>query len=73
MIKIDKHVPIPKDNRGRQSKYPWDQMDVGDSFLVGPDGPRGMRGIASGAGTKRGKKFATRALEDGSVRVWRVA
>jgi hypothetical protein len=36
-IKVDKDMPIPeppkKDKGGRKEKYPWSQMDIGDSFL----------------------------------------
>ena len=34
-IKIDKGVPIPKiDGLGRHHKYPWHDLNVGDSFFV---------------------------------------
>lgn len=35
MIKIDKNVPMPEKNRpGRKPKYPFREMQVGDSFFV---------------------------------------
>jgi hypothetical protein len=35
-IKIEKNVAIPKINvgGGNQRKYPWYEMEVGDSFFV---------------------------------------
>jgi len=35
MIKIDKGIPIPNNvsSKGRPTKYPWEDMEVGDSFL----------------------------------------
>ena len=37
MLQIDKNIPIPDDgrlsNKG-ESKYPWHDMSVGDSFFI---------------------------------------
>ena len=34
-IKVDKDVPVPAYTRvGRPSRYPWSEMEVGDSFFV---------------------------------------
>lgn len=68
-VKIEKGVPAPR-YRGRY-KYPWEVLEVGDSFLVG----EGLYGtVMAGAqyqGKKLGKRFVVRKVEDG-VRVWRV-
>jgi len=35
VLKIDKGVPIPPPTKGGgQFKYPWHEMEVGDSFVV---------------------------------------
>lgn len=73
-IKIEKGVPLPV-GRG---KYPWREMDVGDSFFV-PDVTGVKLSAAASAYTIRcrstGKpvpKFSVRNV-DGGVRVWRTA
>lgn len=66
-IKIEKGVPIP-DRRG---KYPWADMDVGDSFFVATDKVENFRRNVYGK-NRNGKKFTARA-EGNGVRVWRTA
>ena len=34
--KIDSGVPIPTDFRQTELKYPFDEMNVGDSFYISP-------------------------------------
>lgn len=65
-IKIDKNVPIPK-NSGR-GKYPWTDMEVGDSFCIP------TMSISMGAVNERykPKTFIMRKVDDG-YRVWRTA
>ena len=75
-IKIEKGVPIPK-IKGH-AKYPWNEMEVGDSFfapLNGRDFGQFRNSISTSArqhklGTT--KNFRT-ATVDGGVRVWRIA
>lgn len=80
-IQIDSGIPIPPraTGEGRTPKYPFRQMEVGDSFLVPyMDGrPRGHTARRMAAATKSavkrtGWKFTARQLSDG-LRVWRVA
>lgn len=71
-FKIEKGIPVPGHGAVR-SKYPFDAMLVGESFLVGP--PTTLAQVsraASKAGARMGRKFATRTVE-GGVRVWRIA
>lgn len=65
---IENEIPVPPH---QNSKYPWDTLEVGQSFLVDPAG-KSMFSSASLAGKKRGKKFIGRKVGSG-VRVWRVA
>ena len=72
---LDKNVPMPK----ASSKYPFEDMDVGDSFFVA-DGDdenwktlRKMRGASNWASKKfPDTKYSVRKVDNG-VRVWRTA
>jgi hypothetical protein len=74
-FKIEKGIPIPR--VGRPDKYPWEQLAVGESFLV----PCAMHEIESvrnsltssrkGKQDRLGWKFTLRSNCVG-VRVWRV-
>ena len=74
MIPIDRNVPVPEraGQRGPTEKYPWSQMEVGDSFVVGAERANTVRGCYVGAGKRLGRKFATRMGSEG-LRVWRIA
>ncbi len=72
---IETNIPVPSRKGGRSgSKYPFAQMDVGHSFLVGSDVKATTIRSAVGAFTKDNKdfKFVVRAVPEG-IRVWRVA
>lgn len=65
MIPIDKGIPLP-------GKYPFDKMEVGDSFLVPAGVPRTTVGVAASRyGKPRGMKFSFRVTPEG-LRCWRV-
>lgn len=76
MITIDKNVPMPE-GRAR-SRYPYADMEVGDSFFVVTNGTdenataRRLRGSSFTYGKKAGSKFSVRKMDNG-FRVWRVA
>ncbi len=75
--KIEKNIPVTS-----RSKYPFPEMNVGDSFLVPADSSgarvneRATSPIVSGAarawGHTRGRKFSVRKQPCGGYRVWRV-
>lgn len=79
MYEIQKGLPVPKPNRGgpgtgRPAKYPFRQMEVGDSFLIPlrPNGDyMGLGTTVSYATKQTGFKFTTRREPTGT-RVWRV-
>lgn len=77
MIQIDKGVPIPPHVRGQGApKYPWREMEIGDSFFVSDRHRRSISAAASSARQHRGHQFATRSVTENGVdgiRVWRVA
>lgn len=85
MFEIQKNVPIPE-SRGRPSigmVYPFDQMEVGDSFAVPVDATkkiasvqRDIRSAARSPNHRKCHKYVTRSLvEDRQVvvRIWRTA
>ena len=68
MIPVDKGVPIPDGNR---KKYPWTDMEVGDSFLI-PGARHGAAGSMIASRKKHvGHQYVCR-MEDAGLRVWRV-
>ena len=67
---ITKGLPTP---RGRKSKYPFRDMEVGDSFFSPGSSVIGIHGCAR---RHRPMKFTCRSVvEDGvaGIRVWRIA
>lgn len=83
MFKIEKDIPIPAMTRpGATPKYPFRQMEVGDSFSVPADADgfytnrNGYRAhrvqTCMGHYRKDGLRFCSRMPPDGSCRVWRV-
>jgi len=70
-IPIDHDVPIPAITR--MSKYPFDDMEVGDSFTILPEASKNISSAIGAYCRKRsdGRKFITRSIE-GGVRIWRV-
>lgn len=73
MIPIEKGVPIPPRCKvGGRAKYPWQAMEIGDSFVF-PDNVRHPHNIASITSTRLGKVFRVRSCPDGKTRAWRTA
>lgn len=69
-FKIEKGVPIP----GSRAKYPFVEMEIGDSFFVevGEDQRRITSQRISGSSQNYGeKKFSVRTVK-GGLRIWRV-
>lgn len=71
MIAVEKNVPMPTAGPRNAAKYPWAELEVGDSFLM-PKPLANASAQASIYGTRKNKKFACRAVE-GGTRIWRVA
>lgn len=68
-MQIEKDIPIT-DHRGAEPKYPWPEMDVGDSFFAEVH-PSTLRPSARQYGQRHGKVFRVRKEGAGS-RAWRV-
>lgn len=72
---IDKNIPIPLARRN--SKYPFKDMEINDSFAIPVVNKKDTRKIQTrivAAFYKiKGKKFTTRIIPDKKeVRVWRI-
>lgn len=74
MLKIDKDVPIPMRGswQGLGRKYPFEEMEVGDSFFVTDVSPKSVRTSANGWKKRHpGFDYTSRVI-DGGTRVWRI-
>lgn len=74
-IKIEKNVLIPKKTTCK--KYPFEEMEVGDSFIIGDYTRELMSKYFNAANnwSKKGKygyKFSVRKTDDCKVRIWRI-
>jgi hypothetical protein len=66
-MKIEKNIPIP-------GRYPFGQMEVGDSFAIPPSINRQTVSVAARRySDKYNKTFVTRKMPDNTVRCWRTA
>ena len=69
---IQKGVPIPplpkRTGGPRSRQYPFHEMEVGDSFVASPR----VCQASTEYGSRYGKKFTTRRVDDVFVRVWRI-
>lgn len=75
LIAIERNIPIPDPKRGgpRQSKYPWSQMKVGESFLFPETVKKSTAAsLVYSAGKSRKRKFSIRTVDNG-IRCWRTA
>lgn len=73
MFEIEKDVPAPvRERAGRPTKYPFAQMQPGDSIFMPGAKTAPMSVIAKHKAQNPGQKFATQK-EEGGMRVWRIA
>ena len=75
MIQIEKGVPLPK-NTTRKTKYPFREMEVGDSFFITDkiDAEKTRKKVSAAATMfclQRDCKFKTQTFDTG-VRIWRI-
>jgi len=69
---VEKGIPLVGDGRGRQKNYPFENMNVGDSFAFPKEIRVSVARAAHYHGKSKGKMFTTRAV-DGAYRCWRIA
>lgn len=67
-VGLDKDVPLPE----ARKRYPYKEMEVGDSFFVEGGGIQNICNQNYRTGKKLGRSFIARK-EEGGVRVWRTA
>jgi len=68
-FKVEKGIPIPVARN--VAKYPYEGMEIGDSFFVPNMSRVRMNGSVQHQQYRRGWKFSMRTESNG-VRVWRV-
>ncbi len=73
MYAVEKGIPVTRRFR-EPYKYPFNDMDVGDSFFIpnGQDRIRSARARCSQVKANTGREYIARIV-DGGVRVWRIA
>ena len=69
MFEIEKGIEIPEARAGKRT-YPWQEMEIGDSFFVKGGTYDQLNSATSYAGSRRNKKFVVRVVPEG-VRIWR--
>lgn len=73
-VMVEKNIDMPV-MRVTASKYPYDEMEVGDSFMVTSERVsmiNTMCGVNKKKGEELGMKFIAKRVE-GGVRVWRIS
>lgn len=79
--KIESSIEMPTRfsyGKGRFCKYPFGQMNIGDSFIISEEYSRESMSKYSNAARNFGKtqnpvmKFSTRKVEGSKIRIWRV-
>ena len=82
VVKIDKNIPVPAETELRgNTKYPWLEMGIGDSFFQSPDGSEDQKACRTrmvGARTNRrrehGEDYVIACVTENGidgVRVWK--
>lgn len=71
---IEKNIPLIKSSR--KSKYPYKQMKVGDSVVLGDYSTQNMTKFSNAARSwtrvrENGWKFSFRKTSDNKIRCWR--
>lgn len=71
-VEIETNIKMPKYD-GR-SKYPWEELEIGDSFLLDSNHHRrsGYEMAAERSRRSSPKQFKARKVEQGT-RIWRIA
>lgn len=69
-IRVTNAVPMPRRNEsGRRRKYPWLELEIGDSFLLDLQ-QHSAYAVAKNAGQRYGRRFIAAKTPEG-MRVWR--
>ena len=72
-MKISKGIELPKTTKGAPRKFPFDQMEIGDSFDIPVDEESTTINSVYISASRLGMTASVRKIEDeGVYRVWRV-
>lgn len=72
MIELEHGIPMPEAGN-RVTKYPFRIMEVGDSFVISITKQNSISAQMSlNRKIDSNKKFITRKINDGELRVWRI-
>jgi len=71
-IQIDKDIPIPCDGRNGKSKYPFKDMEIGDSFYVEGKTAQQFANVKNYWAKKLKKEFTSKS-EGHGCRTWRLS
>jgi hypothetical protein len=71
-FKVEKGIPLLDNRKTKNRRYPWRQLDVGDSFFIPEVTVKSICGSLSYARKSTHCAFSCRAVE-GGVRIWRIA
>ena len=74
MLAIEKDIPIPAKCEHQPRKYPFKEMEIGDSFFTPATiaSPTTIRSAANYNSKLLGRQFTSR-IEGEGTRIWRVA
>lgn len=74
MYNIDKNVQmsLKTELKVRPRKYPFAEMDVGDSFQITPEEREKVRTACYNEGIRKKKLFKVGKDMDGNIRCWRL-
>jgi len=65
-------VPLREKRSGRYSRYPFAEMNVGDSFFVSQDRANNTRSAALNYAKRHPPLRFTSRVENGGRRLWRI-
>lgn len=72
MFAIEDNIPPPVPTKGRPQLYPYDRLEVGQSFFVPNGDYRTISTCARRWGRSNNRSFVARTI-NGGVRLWRTA
>lgn len=76
--KIEKNIEMPSKISSRKgtTKYPFAEMEIGDSFIIDPSlkSKTQLSSTANDWAKRNGltKRFSVRAISNGDYRLWRI-
>lgn len=73
-FELEDDVPVPSSGRYKTKSYPFSTMEIGQSFLLNQSDAQHARMAAAQYKLRHpGWKYASRQVEQGVVRLWRIA